>query len=170
MPGKTFAPTTQSMPLSSEEESHGLRRESHPTRVAFLLPANSGSGSSSRPPSPEGFDRLVLRLKGSRKRHSPQASTSAYQPRKKKPLSHRPQRLVDSIKPTRSTRNQERCTCTCFQLPASFCQIRVSQERAVTGSPSTGCSERCEYSTPASLIVCSNSWDEQLDQLSVFAM
>jgi len=36
MPGKTFAPTTQSMLLSLDEMSHGLRRESHPTRVVFL--------------------------------------------------------------------------------------------------------------------------------------
>jgi hypothetical protein len=36
MPGKTFAPTPQSMLLSFDEMSHGLRRESHPTRVAFL--------------------------------------------------------------------------------------------------------------------------------------
>jgi len=33
------------MPLSSEEESHGLRRESHPKRVAFLLPINIQMGS-----------------------------------------------------------------------------------------------------------------------------
>jgi hypothetical protein len=36
MPGKTFAPTTQSMLLSLDEMSHGLRRESHPKRVVFL--------------------------------------------------------------------------------------------------------------------------------------
>ena len=36
MPGKTFAPITQSMLLVLERSSHGLRRESHPKRVAFL--------------------------------------------------------------------------------------------------------------------------------------
>jgi hypothetical protein len=36
MPGKTFAPLTQSMLLFLDEMSHGLRRESHPARVAFL--------------------------------------------------------------------------------------------------------------------------------------
>ena len=52
MPGKTFAPLTQSIPLSSAEESHGLRRESRPKRVAFLLAINKqGASNSARPAS-----------------------------------------------------------------------------------------------------------------------
>ena len=160
MPGKTFAPLTQSMPLSSEEESHGLRRESHPTRVAFLLPANIRSGVQSESQSLRTLIALCCGCGARGRAADLKISTSVHQPRKKKPPALSSQRLVDSIKPTRWPRNQERCTCTCFQLPSSFCQIRVSQQRAVTGSPFTSGGGRFVCLTPASFIVCSNSWDE----------
>ena len=145
MPGKTFAPLTQSMPLSSEEESHGLRRESHPTRVAFLLPANIRSGVQSESQSLRTLIALCCGCGARGRAADLKISTSAHQPRKKKPPALSSQRLVDSIKPTRLPRDQERCTCTCFQLPDSFCQIRVSQQRAVMGSPFTNCVGRLVY-------------------------
>ena len=166
MQGKTFAPLTQSMPHSSEDESHGLRRESHPKRVAFLLAANIQVSIQADPSRLRTFS---LSTEPFGVRRDSKASTSANQPRKSR-WSTGPSGFLTSIRTFRLPRNQERCTCTCFQLPASFCQIRVSQQRAFTGSPSTGFSERCEYSTPVSLIVCSKSWDERLDQLSIFAM
>ena len=136
MPGKTFAPLTQSMPLPSEDESHGLRRESHPSWVAFLLPANIRLVIPCRKHSPQDFDSSVPMLFGCGTSRTP-SGLNLNKSGKKKPPELRSQRPFDSIKPVRLPRNQERCTCTCFQLPSSFCQIRVSQQRAVTGSPFT---------------------------------
>ena len=160
MPGKTFAPLTQSMPLSSDDESHRLRRESHPIRVAFLLPANIFSGVQAASQSLRTLIALCCGCGARGRAADLKISTSAHQPRKKKLPELSSQRLFDSVKPIRFRRYQERWTCTCFQMPSSFCQIRVSQQRAVTGSPFTCCRERSVCFTPASLIVRFNSWDE----------
>ena len=83
------------MPLSSEDESHGLRRESHPKRVAFLLPTNIFSGVQAESQSLRTLIALCCGC-GSRGRAADlKISTSAHQPRKKKPPELRPQRLFD---------------------------------------------------------------------------
>ena len=160
MPGKTFAPLTQPMPLSSEDESHGLRRESHPARVAFLLSANSGSGVQAESQSLRTLIALCCGCGARGRAADLKILTSAHQPRKKKPPELSSQRLFDSVKPIRFRRYQERWTCTCFQMPSSFCQIRVSQQRAVTGSLFTSGGERFILLDSSFSYRLFHSWDK----------
>ena len=116
MPGKTFAPLTQSMPLSSVEESHGLRRESHPKRVAFLLPTNIFSGVQAESQSLRALIALCCGCGARGRAADLKISTSAHQPRKKNRRSSAPSGFL-----TQSSQSDFRAIRSGGRVPASSC-------------------------------------------------
>ena len=104
------------MPLSSVDESHGLRRESHPTRVAFLLPPNIFSGVQSESQSLRTLIALCCGSGARGRAADLKISTSAHHPRKKNRRSSAPSGFL-----TRSSQSDFRAIRSGGHAPASSC-------------------------------------------------